>query len=203
MVHLISKVISKQSNINFTLSLLSLTSRTRGQAHSQWWRAAPRGRWCGCGTSPGPRGAARGCCQATRCPWSPGHPQSSRSQPEEKIWCRNGVWCLTRRDYYFTWWKSGLKSKRTFKRVFKIKFCTEIVFQIRDWNSIICRIFITSSQPIPDDEVFLLRFTTFKSDFLAVPSWLKTRLLLMVTFSRNLWGKLYCMIYKLILLSYS
>ena len=39
---------------------------------------------------------------------------------------------------------------------------------------------------IPADEAFLLRLTIFKSDFLAVPSGLKTLFSLIVTFSRNL-----------------
>ena len=46
--------------------------------------------------------------------------------------------------------------------------------------------FITSSQVIPADEAFLLRLTIFKSDFLAVPSGLKTLFSLIVTFNRNL-----------------
>ena len=45
---------------------------------------------------------------------------------------------------------------------------------------------LTSSHVIPADEAFRRRLTIFKSDFLAVPSGLNTRLSLIVTFNRNL-----------------
>ena len=93
---------------------------------SVFWATSRRLSWCG--TSPGRRAAARGCCLATRCPWSPARSPCSRSQPEPRLHLKLvDVW----HGLLFYPMKWGLKSKELL-RVFKSNFQRE--FDALDWR---------------------------------------------------------------------